>query len=133
MSADLPRPLIQAVPPTDAPDPEAVPLLDLLARVHHAVLEGRATGALLEELRFEAYRQASTTWDDPWRTCRVADVEELFAEVALQRGDLQGAWHAWRGAWWIRRLLDGRGPASPLALHSDRVMAQLKIATGRGR
>lgn len=132
MAPPIPRPLLLARPPTEAPDVAAEALLQLLVATHELALMGQAGPEQLHELRFEAYRQAATSWEDHWRIARVADVEEISAEIAAQRGDLEGAWRDWRAAWWIRRLLDAPGEPSRLRAHSDLVMEQLKIATGRG-
>ena len=117
-----------ASPPDEAPDREAEWVLELLVGAHDAVLAGELHD--LEPLRFEAYRQASCTWGDRWRVARVADVEELVAEAAVQRGDHVGAWLAWRGAWWIRRLLADSEDGRALRAWSDEVMAALDRVTG---
>ncbi|HHO49777.1 MAG TPA: hypothetical protein ENK18_02635 [Deltaproteobacteria bacterium] len=132
MAVSPPRPLFRAGPPPEAPDPAAAALLSSLVALHEAALQRAAGLDQLGAVRFEAYRQASTTWDDPWRIARVADVEEISAELALQRGDLQRAWEDWRAGWWIRRLLDGPGEGGVLRVHADQVMELLRIAMGRG-
>ncbi len=122
-------PLVRAVPPEHAPDPPAERLLAMLVVAFDAV---RASEPIdLEPLRFEAYRQASTTWDDAWRVARVADVEELCAEAALQRGDAVAARLAWRSAWWLRRLLAVDEESRALSAWSDEVMAFLDEVAGR--
>ena len=92
-------------------------------------MEGREASGPLHALRFEAYRQASTSWEDPWRVTRVAEVEELTAELAFRQGDAEAAWRSWRGGWWIRRLLEEEG--GELRAHADHIMVRLRAATGR--
>ena len=94
--ADLPRPLVIALPPGVAPDAGAEASLALLVAVRAALLDQRPHDAPLHEARFEIYRQASLAWEDRWRVARVADLEEWVAEAAAQRNDFETAWHAWR-------------------------------------
>lgn len=137
----LERPLVDPRTPTGAPDRAAEALATRLGAAYRAVREGApGADATLAAARTEAYRQAATTWDDPWRLARVAEVEEVVAERSRSGGDLPSAWAAWRSGWWIRRLLDGRlergsrrlaDDAHGWRCRADLVMAALHAAVGR--
>lgn len=119
-------PLLPLEPwPGTASTPQRQRVLD----AEHAVLVDLVAGrppVAAERLRFEAYAHGAVSFGDRWATSRVARAEELLAEAARQRDDLDAAWLAWRTSWWIRRSL--KSPGQPAR---DRVMGLLHLATGR--
>lgn len=126
----LPDPLVVAELPHRWPSREGEAVVRRIVRVRSALEAGQNPGHELVRARFDVYQSAAVAFGNSWWMARVADIEEWTAADAIRSRDLEGAWHAWRAGWWVRRLLeDERG--SDLWAHSDQVMTRLRELTSR--
>ena len=126
MERRLAEPLLPLEPWPGTPTDDARRrVLEAEASVLADLCAGRAPAAA-ERLRFEAYAHGAVSFGDRWATSRVARAEELLAEAARQRRDLEAAWLSWRTTWWIRHAL--KAPGQP---RRDLTMGLLDLATGR--